>query len=227
MKLIIFDMDQTLVEVIDVHDEATRRVFKKFFNIEARLTEIDYAGRSLDDSFRTLANIKGIPGSEVREKLADMLRAYDAAFAASLPVDATGAILPGVRPLLDALAATGHLLALYTGDSPAVMQNVMEATGLGSYFRYRFSGTEVATRADMVRQAIATARRVAGRDFKGKDIAIIGDSVRDIEAGRVFGARTIAVATGRHSREELAATGPDYLFDSLENWRGVMQAIEA
>jgi phosphoglycolate phosphatase len=226
MKLIIFDMDQTLVEVIHVHDEATRRVFKAFFNVETRLTKIDYAGRSLKDSFRTLAVLNGVPESEVRRRLPDILRAYDKAFAASLPADATGAVLPGVRPLLEALSTTDHLLALYTGDSPVVMRSVMAAAGLGGYFRYRFAGTEVAARADMVKQAIDTARRVAGRDFKGKDIVIIGDSIRDIEAGRVFGARTIAVATGRHSRAELAAEQPDYLFDNLEDWPAVMRAIE-
>ncbi len=29
MKLIIFDMDQTLVEVLDIHNEAMRRVFQR------------------------------------------------------------------------------------------------------------------------------------------------------------------------------------------------------
>jgi phosphoglycolate phosphatase len=226
MKLVIFDMDETLVEVIGVHDEATRRVFRSFFGVEANLTGIDYAGRSLDNSFRALAALNGVPENKVRDKLAGMLRAYDEAFAGSLPADATGTILPGVIPLLDALSATDNLLVLYSGDSPAVMRSVMEATGLGKYFRYRFSGTEVATRADMVRQAIAVARQIAGRELEGKDIVIIGDSIRDIEAGRSFGARTIAVATGIHTRDELKAAGPYCLFDSLEDWRAVMRAID-
>jgi phosphoglycolate phosphatase-like HAD superfamily hydrolase len=225
MKLIVFDMDQTLVEVIDVHDEAIRRVFQGFFNIEARLTEIDYAGRSLNESFRVLADLKGLPGNEVLERLPQMLEAYDRAFVASLPGDATGFILPGVSPLLEALSNSSHPLALYTGDSPAVMRRVMEATGLGRYFHRRYCGTDFATRADMVKQAAADAGREAGREFSGKDIVIIGDSVRDVEAGRPFGALVIAVATGKHTREQLQAAGPDYLFDTLADWRAVMKAI--
>jgi phosphoglycolate phosphatase len=226
MKLVIFDMDQTLVEVIDVHDEATRRVFKSFFNVEARLNEMDYAGRSLTDSFRVLAGIKGIPESEIRERLPRMLEAYDRAFAENLPADASRFILPGVIRLLDELTGAGHFLALYTGDSPAVVRSVLDATGLGGYFPYRFCGTEVAARADMIKQAAAMAARVTGREFKGSDIVVIGDSVRDIEAGHAFGTLVISVATGKHTREELAAAGPDYLFDTLEDDCAVVQAIE-
>ncbi len=220
-------MDQTLVEVIGVHDEATRLVFKNIFNVEPRLTEIDYAGRSLTESFQILAGTRGIPEDEVRDKLPEILAAYDRAFDNGLPEDGTGFILPGVIQLLEELSRSGNLLVLYTGDSAAVAQSVMKATGLGRYFPYRFSGTEVATRADMVKQAIDKAAEVTGRDFKGKDIVVIGDSLRDIEAGRAFGARTISVATGRHSREQLKATNPDFLFDSLEDYQAVLRAIEA
>jgi phosphoglycolate phosphatase len=227
MKLIIFDMDQTLVEVIGAHDEAASRVFKSFFNVEARLTEMDYAGRSLADSFLVLAGTRGIPESEIRDRMPRMLEAYGAAFAASLPTDASRFILPGVIPLLNELSGAGHFLALYTGDSPAVARAVLDATGLGGYFPYRFCGTEVAARTDMIKQAAEVAARVTGREFKGKEIVVIGDSVRDIEAGRVQGALVIAVTTGRHTRDQLAAAGPDYLFDTLADYRAVRRAIEA
>jgi phosphoglycolate phosphatase len=226
MKLVIFDMDQTLVEVIDIHDRATLRVFRGFFNIEARLTEIDYAGRSLNDSFRVLAARQGIPDDEVREKIPAMLEAYDRAFVAAMPADAARFILPGVTPLLDELTRRGHLLMLYTGDSPAVMRRVMETTGLGRYFRDRFCGTEVAARADMIGLALARAREVAGREFQDGDIAVIGDSVRDVAAGQQYGARVIAVATGKHTRAELEAAGADGVFDCLKDWRAVLRAIE-
>jgi hypothetical protein len=61
MKLIIFDLDQTLVDFITVHDEVTRRLFSEYFNINARLTEIDFAGKSLKDNFR-------VPGSALRSE---------------------------------------------------------------------------------------------------------------------------------------------------------------
>ena len=110
MKLVIFDMDQTLVEVIGVHNEATRLVFNSFFNVEARLTEIDYAGRSLTESFQILAGTRGIPEDEVRDKISEILAAYDRAFDECLPADGTGFILPGVIHLLEELSRSGNML---------------------------------------------------------------------------------------------------------------------
>jgi phosphoglycolate phosphatase-like HAD superfamily hydrolase len=39
--------------------------------------------------------------------------------------------------------------------------------------------------------------------------------------------KAVAVATGRHSREELAALGPDHVFADLSDWRAALAAIMA
>lgn len=226
MKLVIFDMDQTLIEVITIHDEATRQVFLALYGIEARLTEIDYAGRSLRESFVELARLKGLNADLVKARLDEMLTAYDAAFDRAIPEDATPYVLPGVFTLLEALARTGHLLMLYTGDSRPVVRAVFRTTGLGKYFRDVFCGTEVKARADMVRQALARAKALTGHDFSGKDIVILGDSARDIECGQQFNARVIALLTGHHNAERLAALKPDYLFPDLSDTAQVLEAID-
>jgi phosphoglycolate phosphatase-like HAD superfamily hydrolase len=79
----------------------------------------------------------------------------------------------------------------------------------------------------MVRLAIDKAEKSTGRQFRDKNVVIIGDSLRDIECGKLFNARTIAVATGFHSQEELLKAGPDYLFDSLKDHRRVLKAIDS
>jgi len=225
MKLIIFDMDQTLVDFLSVHDEATQKLFRKYFNVEARLTEIDFSGRSLDSSFQTLARLKKIPQGLFLDKSPYLLESYESAFGASLPRDPEKYILPGVRELLEALSRSDHVMVLYTGDSRGIVNQVMQATGLGKYFRYFFYGTEVAAREDMVRQAIREAGNLKGKDFRGKDIIIIGDSVRDVKCGKLFGALTIAVATGAHSREQLAEEGPDFVFSDLGDYEEVLKIV--
>lgn len=224
MKLIIFDLDQTLVDFIAVHDKAVRRLFKEVFGVEARLTEIDFAGRSLTESFIELCRRHGVPLELVRGKSREILGRYERIFAQSLPRDASGYVLPGARELLEGLSKTGNLVVLYTGDSPGIVKVVLESTGLGRYFAFYLSGTEVETRADMVRQAVARAEKMTGRKFRGKDTVIIGDSVRDIDCGKEFDALTIAVATGFHSREELEKRAPDYLFNDLTDKR-IMPSI--
>jgi phosphoglycolate phosphatase-like HAD superfamily hydrolase len=225
MKLIIFDLDQTLVDSLSFHDEAVRRLFKKFFGVDARLTEIDFSGKSLVENFNELARLKGIPADAIEGKRGQMLEAYEAAFGESLPRDATQYILPGVRDLLGKLSKTDHIVVLYTGDSRQIVHLVLRATGLGKYFKFCFYGTEVEKRTDMVRLAVDRAKQSARQDFRNKDIVIIGDSVRDIECGRAFGAVVVAVATGAHSQEELLKAGADYVFDNLKDYRKVLTII--
>ena len=77
----------------------------------------------------------------------------------------------------------------------------------------------------MVKQAIEWAEKDAGRQFRGKNIVIVGDSLRDIECGRLFGAMTIAVTTGYHSDIVLRDAKPDFLFADLADTEKVLNAI--
>lgn len=227
MKLIIFDLDQTLIDLIEVHDEAVLRMFKETFGVEARITEIDYAGRSLMDSFAALADMKGVPRNVFEGKKPHLMQTYERIFAEIVPADSSRYVLPGVRPLLEGLSRTGHLLMLYTGDSPGIVRAVFKATGLGKYFKACFYGTEVKVRAEMVKMAIEKAQEMTGKQFEGKDVVVIGDSVRDVECGKAFGALTIALTTGIHTEAQLRERKPDFLFKNLGNYEEVMNAIDA
>ena len=226
MKLVIFDLDQTLVDFIQVHDKAAQRLFSRCFGVDARLTEIDFAGKSLNDNFVELARLKNIPEHVFRTKRQELMKSYETTFNDSLPADAEKHVLPGATELLGELLNTDHITALYTGDSQGIVKAVFRVTGLGKYFKFSLYGTEVETRADMVRLAVDKANQMTGQEFKNKGIVIIGDSVRDIECGKLFNALTIAVATGFHSQAQLLAAGPDYLFADLRDYRRILAAID-
>jgi phosphoglycolate phosphatase len=225
MKLVIFDMDQTLVDFTSIHDRAAQELFKQYFDVDARLTEIDFAGRSMAENFLELARSKGIPEDKIRQNSKVLLNSYETSFSKSIPPRASRYVLPGVKQLLEELLRTGHLVALYTGDSAAIVSQVFKATGLGKYFKFSAYGTEAETRADMARLAVRRAETLTGRKFRGKDVVIVGDSVRDIECGKELKALTIAVATGFHSEEELQKHKPDYLFGNLKDYKQVLKAI--
>ncbi len=225
MKLVIFDLDQTLVDLIDIHNRATRDLFRSEFGVDAHLTEIDFAGRSLIDNFSELARKKGLPESVIRTRCREVLDKYGTVFARNIPPDVSHYILPGARELLEALAETKSMAVLYTGNSPGITSTVLRVTGLHRFFSFTLSGTEIKIRADMVKHAIDTAGKMTGVEFRGKDVVVVGDSVRDIECGKQFNALTIAVATGFHTPERLAEKQPDYIFASLADHRKVLEAI--
>jgi phosphoglycolate phosphatase len=225
MKLIIFDLDQTLVNFIAVHDEVMRKLFKKFFGVDARLTEMEFAGKSLTDNFRDLARLKNVPEEVFQKKRLRLLEDYETVFNEKIPKDGSKYVLPGAKELLKALSKTEHFVVLYTGSSRGVVQSVFRVTHLGKYFKLLFYGTEVKTRANMVRLAIEQAEKLNGQPFRDKDVVIIGDSLRDIECAKVFNAMMISVGTGFDSRKQLAAAKPDYLMPSLRDQRQILRII--
>lgn len=225
MKLVIFDLDQTLVELLPIHNAAMEQVFQEFFGVKARFTEIDYAGRSLLENLMELARLKRVSEAIVREKARKLLERYDERFVENVPQDASRYVLPGVKELLEGLSRRGHMIVLYTGDSARVASKALAATSLAKYFRFCLYGTEVQARADMIGIAIERAGRLAGKPFRGKDVIVIGDSVRDVDAGKQFQTLTIAIATGTHSPEELSQRQPDYLFKDLSDYRRVLDII--
>ena len=77
----------------------------------------------------------------------------------------------------------------------------------------------------MIRLAIEKAEELTHRKFSGRNVVIIGDSVRDIECGKLFNALTIAVATGFHSAKELAQACPDYIVKDLRDRHIILAAI--
>ncbi len=225
MKLVIFDLDQTLVDFIPIHDRAIHELFKRYFDVDAKLTDIDFAGRSLAENFLELSRLKNIPENQIAHNSKALLNAYETIFSKIIPPRASKYILPGVKQLLDELSRTEHLVVLYTGDSAAIVSQVFKATGLGKYFKFAVYGTESKTRVDMAKLAVRKAESLTGRSFRGKDVVIIGDSLRDIECGKEINALTIAVATGFRSKEDLRRSQPDYLFDNLRSYKKVLSAI--
>jgi len=226
MKLVIFDLDQTLVDVFQTHDQAVRLAFEEFFGKSGvSLEQLDYAGRSLLESFTELARLHDVPSADFEPRKAELLSRYEDNFVAGYPADPTPFLLPGVVALLAALEARGDYLALYTGDSARVAQAMLTASHLDAYFRRFFYGTEFPTRLDMVRSVIGSAEADTDREFKGRDVVIVGDSVRDVACARAAGALGIAVATGLHTPAQLEAAGTDHLLPDLSDTQGVLNLI--
>ncbi len=225
MKLIIFDLDQTLVDFLNDHDQATRELFQKFFNVDASIKEIDYAGNNLIENFTRLATLKGIDRDEIERRAHELLEYYEEVFGKLLTQQSDKGILPGVKTLLNKLSKTDNFIVLYTGDSEGIVKHVFRVTGLGKFFRFAIFGNDAETRHGLIKLAIEKAQRVTDQEFRGKDVIVIGDSIRDIDAGKKLNAMTISVATGFHSLEELKKHQPDYIFKSLENYAQIINLI--
>jgi phosphoglycolate phosphatase len=112
-------------------------------------------------------------------------------------------ILPGVVRLLDRLRASSVPVGLGTGNYEAGARIKLTASGLWPRFSFGGYGSDAETRPDMLCAALRRASRVVGRELSPSEVVVIGDTPRDIEAARAFGAPIIAVATGFDAFETL------------------------
>jgi len=155
--------------------------------------------------------------SATNENIASFLDTYVHFLSRELP-RRPGQILPGVFELLKKLKTRPHLiLALLTGNVSRGAQLKLEHYGVWHFFEFGAFADDHHDRNQLGSFAQARAREKHGDEFEADQIDVIGDTPHDIECGKAFGARTVAIATGSWPRPELAAHRPDFLFDDLSN----------
>jgi phosphoglycolate phosphatase-like HAD superfamily hydrolase len=104
----------------------------------------------------------------------------------------------------------------------------MELMGLDKFFTLPGAfGDESHNRRDLPALAAERIRKHLQLDLAPEQFIVIGDTPNDIDCGRHFGARTVAVGTGRfYSTEEILACKPDALLPDLSDVELVVQTLE-
>lgn len=138
--------------------------------------------------------------------------------------------LPGAREVLEATQKHPRFInALLTGNFPLAAEFKLKFVGLDEFFDFSLGafGNESHRRIDL--PAVA-ARNISAKfdyEFAPGQFIVLGDTPNDIAAARHFGAKAVAVATGRnHPAETLTAHNPDYLFENLTDTSGVLNVLE-
>jgi len=129
-------------------------------------------------------------------------------------------LLPGVRETLQALADhPRYESALVTGNIKPMAELKMELVGLDQFFTLPGAfGDESHNRRDLPARAAERIRKHLQMDLAPEQFIVIGDTPNDIDCGRHFGARTVAVGTGRfYSTEEILTHKPDKFLRDLSD----------
>ena len=135
-------------------------------------------------------------------------------------------IMPGIPSLLDALADRDDVyLALLTGNYEAGARLKLEHFDLWRYFPCGAFGDGAADRNGLVPKALARVSEFGGPVFAASDAIVIGDTPLDVACAKAGGARSIAVATGNHTVDELRGAGADVVFEDLSDTQAVLTEI--
>jgi phosphoglycolate phosphatase len=224
--LILWDIDGTIIVSHGAGVRAMERGFTERFGRPCDLSKIDWAGRT--DSWITSEVLRhnNLPATP------ENIQAYLEAYLSLLPIELAngqqGQVLPGVLELLETLHHHPHIAqGLLTGNLQRGAQFKLTHYKVWHYFEFGAFADDSPRRNDLGPHALRRAGAHHGVEFAPDSTFIIGDTPHDIECGKVIGAKTIAVATGNYSLEELQSHAPTTAFANLSDTAAFLLTIGA
>ena len=224
MKVLLFDVDGTLVRSGGAGRKALNRAAWLLYGKRNACREVDLAGRTDLWNFRTVhekATGRGGTAAEVERLHQEYLKRLPAYVRAAIGNNTY--VLPrGIAALLKRLSREREvLLGLGTGNMERGARIKLEPSGFNAYFLFGGFGSDSFHRPSLLKAAVRRARKIAGTAFASGDVYVIGDTPLDVAAGKKAGFKTIAVGTGFAAWESLVAARPDHLardFRGISKW---------
>ncbi len=219
MKLILFDIDGTLIHVNrDVTIRVVDNILKEILQHDGGLPERhEFHGKTDKQIFHELCEIIGHNRDAANGFVPKMEEALVRNWQAELTPEVI-TILPGIPELLDRLANRDDIaLGLLTGNLAASAQLKLQPHNLFRHFGFGAYGSDSHHRNDLPPIALERAGKLHSRTFAPDQVLIIGDSHRDIACAKAWNIRCLAVSTGSLTSDVLRSYEPDGLCETLED----------
>ncbi len=225
MKLLLFDIDGTLVLSGGAGLRAMTRAFADLYAIPDALAGISLSGRTDSSILRDALDRFGLPHSpEIEEAYK---RRYFELLEEEMPLPVEGKrLMPGIPALLEALNGRPDVhLGLLTGNWRTSGYLKLADFGLDRYFRFGAFADDSGVRDQLLPFAVTRFRELSGLTPRPEEVYVIGDTPYDIQCARPHGAIAVAVAAASHPVSHLAAWNPDYLFENLEDTDAALNVL--
>jgi phosphoglycolate phosphatase-like HAD superfamily hydrolase len=218
MKLILFDIDGTLLSVRhDISQQVVQEVFEKTFGHDERLPRVEFHGKTDRQIFLEICSAIGFERRDAECRFEEMERALIEGWRRHLSRE-TVRILDGVIELLERLSTIEDLsLGILTGNLRESAHIKLDTHALSDYFSVGAYGSDAIDRNDLPPIALERANALNGTRFAFERTLIVGDSHRDIACARAWGIRSLAVATGALGVDELRRHSPDAVCRTLRD----------
>jgi phosphoglycolate phosphatase-like HAD superfamily hydrolase len=220
VKLLLFDIDQTLVNTGGAGLRALDRACQKLFRIDHAMEGISPHGKTDPAIVREILRVRLGRSSPANAEIEVILESYLSFLKDEVRISSMYRILPGIVHLLDELVVQESiLLGLATGNIELGGRIKLDRAGLNRYFEFGGFGSDSEDRTELVRSAAQKAADKNGGAVSPEDTFVIGDTPLDIEAGKRAGFKTVGVATGTYSVDQLLEAGATFAVENLEKGR--------
>ncbi|HYH09050.1 MAG TPA: HAD family hydrolase [Thermoanaerobaculia bacterium] len=225
MRLVLFDIDGTLLTDRGASREAFADALHAVYGYDGDLARYDFSGRTDPQITHMVLRDAGFAPEHIDAEMPRLWEIYLAGLARNATPERVR-VMPGIPALVAALHAHEDVvLALLTGNIEAGARLKLDGPRLNDYFPFGAFGSDSADRTQLPPIAVRRASELLGHTFRGSDVVIIGDSIYDVRCGVPYDATTIAVASGKTPAETLRAENPTFFFENVEDLGAVMNAI--
>jgi phosphoglycolate phosphatase len=221
--VILWDIDQTLLRTGGAGSAAMEKAFLEIYGIADAFARVEFSGRTDFAIFFDALDYNGLDKSDYAGQLASFRGVYVQHLARMLP-EREGEVLPGVLEVIAEMEQRQAAQGVATGNFEAGARLKLGHFGLNHRLRVGAYGDTTADRGVVVAEAAAAVKLALGVNGASA-VHVIGDTPFDVEAARVNGYRSLAVATGRFSTDELEAAGADAVFKDLSDVTPVVRTL--
>jgi phosphoglycolate phosphatase len=223
MRLVLFDIDGTLIDSGGAGSRSLDLALKELFSVESAFQGISMAGKTDTQIIREGLIKHGISADGNVEKV---ITAY-LKFLQQEINNERKYVKPGIYGILDGLSLRKEDgLGLLTGNLEAGARIKLDPFGLNKYFPAGAFGSDDEDRNNLLPIAIRRFEELLEDNIAPDDCIVVGDTPRDVECAHIYGALCIAVATGPYSADDLTDAGADYILEDLSDYQTVRHLFD-
>jgi phosphoglycolate phosphatase-like HAD superfamily hydrolase len=226
MKLLFWDIDGTLLRTAKAGLYALEEAAEELFGIKTNFEKIQAAGMT-DYSIAAQIIRNATRQEPLQHDILALTRRYEELLPGHL-AKRTGFVLPSVIEILSSLQEQKDFASfLLTGNSRIGAQAKLRHYQIDHFFDFDASAFCVGClqRNEISVQALRTVT-TSYAHVSLDDVYVIGDTPNDISCGKHIGARTISVATGSYTTEQLALHDPWWVVETLPSAANFIEKLQ-
>ena len=209
VRLVLFDIDGTLVRTGGAGVKAFAKVFATEFGATDGFERLKFAGRTDTNLVREFFGYHAIPVTA--ENFQRFFERY-VFWLDQILRESNTEVCAGVPEFIQALQTLPRppMLGLLTGNIRLGAEIKLRHAHLWEPFVTGAFADDHEERNHIARIARERGSRALGEDLRADQVLVIGDTPLDVRCGRAIGARVLAVATGGAKLDELRNSQPDW-----------------
>lgn len=214
IRLVLFDIDGTLIRTGGAGVKAFGQTFATEFNLPEATKRVVFHGRTDVSLVRQIFRENKI--EETETNFARFFERYPFWLDHFLH-KLDGGPCEGVQEFVDELrnVKNAPLLGLLTGNIRLGAELKLRRYNLWHYFEIGGFADDHEDRNCIAGVAKKRGIEKLGPNLKSDEILVVGDTVHDIECGKSIGAKVLAVGTGNIPLDQLTAHRPAYVVHDL------------